>query len=190
MQELAMSLSNFDGLWKILGGCAALLVLCAGLFAVCGKKDRMGSLLVAVAFAEAAAVFIFLTNGIDELPDADSSSKLMPYIWSLPLFFVSLLQIVRIWRKNSVKPAEPGRRYDKVFFTFVVVALTICGFDMMGFFLSTGLMLLILMLLFGERRVSLIAGTILCWEVFTYVVFNKVLLLGLPMGTLLSSVLQ
>ena len=61
---------------------------------------------------------------------------------------------------------------------------------MMGFFLSTGLMLLILMLLFGEHRVSLIAGTILCWEVFTYVVFNKVLLLGLPMGTLLSSVLQ
>ena len=48
------------------------------------------------------------------------------------------------------------------------------------------LMLAVLMLVLGERRFLLIAGMSAGWMLFTWLVFNKLLLLGLPVGTLFA----
>jgi hypothetical protein len=47
-------------------------------------------------------------------------------------------------------------------------------------------MLVVLMLVLGERRFLLIAGMSAGWMLFTWLVFNKLLLLGLPVGTLFA----
>lgn len=185
MQELVLSLNNPRGLGVIVGVCAAVLAVSALFFVVCGKKGRLGSLLVSTAFVELSAVFVFLTSGLEEMEGMDSIAKLMPYLWSTPLLALSLFQLFRTWRAPAVKAVGYGR-IDKVFLAFAIVAAAISQFNTLGFFVCTATMLVLLMLLLGERRILLILGTAACWVLFTWFVFNKVLLLGLPAGTLFS----
>jgi hypothetical protein len=186
MQELAMSLNNVRGLCIIIGVCAAVLAAGAVIFCACGKKDRLGQLVVALGFAVLACAFIFMIQGVEEIEGTDSSSRLVPYLWAVPLLFVSLVQLVRIWRSDSVKPVQFGS-VSRVILTFIIVAASISQFRTLGFFVSTALMIILLMLLFGERRFLVIAGTAAFWVVFTWVVFNKVLLMSLPAGTVFAS---
>ena len=185
MVELAASLSDFKGLCVITGAAAAVMVLMALFCALCGKKDRLGSLLVSFFFIEVALAFIFLTNGLEEMDGMESSSKLMPYLWSIPLFLAGLWQFVKVWRAPSVKPAGYGR-LDKVFYVIAVLFLTVSLFNSLGFFISTGAMLVLIMLILGERRLTLIFSVAAVWIVLTWLVFNKALLLGLPTGSLFA----
>lgn len=93
--------------------------------------------------------------------------------------------LFRTWRAPAVKAVGYGR-IDKVFLAFAIVAAAISQFNTLGFFVCTATMLVLLMLLLGERRILLILGTAACWVLFTWFVFNKVLLLGLPAGTLFN----
>ena len=185
MVELAASLSNLKGLCTIVGIAAAVMVLMALFCAFCGKKDRLGSLLVAFFFIELALAFIFLTNGLEEMDGMESSSKLMPYLWSIPLLLSGLWQFIKTWRASGVKAAGHGR-LDKVFLVLAVLFLTVSLFNTLGFFVSTGAMLVLIMLILGERRIFLILSTAAVWMVFTWLVFNKALLLGLPTGSLFA----
>ena len=106
-------------------------------------------------------------------------------LWGIPLLLVSVLQLIRVWRAPSIKAPKHGR-LDKVFIVFVVVCAAIMSFKTLGFFVSTGAMLAVLMLVLGERRFLLIAGMSAGWMLFTWLVFNKLLLLGLPVGTLFA----
>lgn len=186
MQELALSLNNPCGLAVIISACTAILAVAALFFAACGKKDRLGSLMVLTALIELSVVFIFLTNGLEEMEGMDSSAKLMPYLWSLPLLAVSLFQFFRTWRAPHDKSVGHGR-LDKIFFAFTIASVAVSQFNTLGFFVCTATMLVLLMLLLGERRIFLILGTVACWVLFTWFVFNKVLLLALPAGTFFNN---
>ena len=185
MEELASSLNNIKGLATIIGMGAFLLVLALCVFAACGKKDRLGPLAMAFVMMEVAAAFLFLTQGIEDNEFMESSPRLMPLLWGIPLLLVSVLQLIRVWRAPSIKAPKHGR-LDKVFIVFVVVCAAIMSFKTLGFFVSTGAMLAVLMLVLGERRFLLIAGMSAGWMLFTWLVFNKLLLLGLPVGTLFA----
>ncbi|MDY3868114.1 MAG: tripartite tricarboxylate transporter TctB family protein [Pyramidobacter sp.] len=184
MQELAVSISaSFSGLCTLVGVGFGVLFLVGLLCVFCGKKDRIGSLLIAFFFMEVALAFLFLTYGIEEMDGMESSSKLMPTLWSVPLLVSGLWQFIKVWRSSEVKDSGYGR-LDKVFLVLVVLFLTVSLFNTLGFFVSTGAMLVLIMLILGERRFVLIAGTAAVWMLFTWLVFNKALLLGLPTGSL------
>ena len=185
MEELASSLNNIKGLATIVGVGALLLVLALCVFAACGKKDRLGPLAMAFVMMEVAAAFLFLTQGIEDNEFMESSPRLMPLLWGIPLLLVSVLQLIRVWRAPSIKAPKHGR-LDKVFIVFVVVCAAIMSFKTLGFFVSTGAMLAVLMLVLGERRFLLVVGMSAGWMLFTWLVFNKLLLLGLPVGTLFA----
>lgn len=185
MEELASSLNNIKGLAAVVGAGAALLILALCVFAACGKKDRLGSLAMAFIMMEVAGAFLFLTQGIEVNEFMESSPRLMPQLWGIPLLLVAILQLIRVWRAPLVKAPKHGR-LDKVFIVFAVVCAAIMSFKTLGFFVSTGAMLAVLMLVLGERRFVLIASMSAGWMLFTWLVFNKLLLLGLPVGTLFA----
>ena len=185
MEELASSLNNIKGLATIGGAGAALLIAALCVFAACGKKDRLGPLAMAFVMMEIAAAFLFMTQGIWGNDFMDSNPRLMPSLWGIPLLLVSFLQLIRVWRAPDIKTPKHGR-IDKVFIVFAVVCAAIMSFKTLGFFVSTGAMLAVLMLILGERRSLLIAGMSAGWMLFTWLVFNKLLLLGLPVGTLFA----
>ena len=185
MEELASSLNNIKGLATIVGAGALLLIAALFVFSACGKKDRLGPLAMAFVMMEVAAAFLFMTRGIEVNDFMDSNPRLMPSLWGIPLLLVSFLQLIRVWRAPDIKTPKHGR-IDKVFIVFAVVCAAIMSFKTLGFFVSTGAMLAVLMLILGERRFLLIAGMSAGWMLFTWLVFNKLLLLGLPVGTLFA----
>lgn len=185
IQDLAVYLGTRDGA-LILCVAAALLLLVMG-SAICwtGKKDRLDSLLTAFLIMELSAAFILLSFGFEGLAETDSDPQLVPLLWGSLLFFCSALQFVRIWIKKDYKPVQYGH-VGKVAAVIAVVAAALLVFNWLGFFVSTGLMLTALMLLMGERRKVLIAVTSIVWMAATWAIFNKLLLLGLPVGALFT----
>lgn len=187
MLSLARSLDSSSGLIAILGVGAAVLGLCAIVAFLCGKKDMVGTLLMELFFIEVSGLAIFMALGLEEIEGAESSAKLMPLLWATPLLCVSVFQLVRHWTAESASAVRHGR-FDRVFLTFAVAAITISQFQLLGFFLCTSIMLVVMMLLLGERRFLLIVATAALWGFFAWFAFNKVLMLGLPAGTLLTSI--
>ena len=186
MQSIARSLDNTSGLIVVIGVCAAILAIFSAIFIMCGKKDRIGTLLMELFFVEISCVAIFLALGLEEIEGSESSSKLMPLLWAIPLLCISLLQFFRNWNAANVKAVKHGR-FDRVFIAFVIAFLTISQFHFLGFFLSTSIMIVLMMLLLGERRAHWIIMTALLWGIFAWVTFNKILLLNLPAGSLFTS---
>ena len=186
MLSLARSLDSSSGLIAIWGVGAAVLGFCAVVACLYGKKDRVGTLLMELFFIEVSGLAIFMALGLEEIEGAESSAKLMPLLWATPLLCVSVFQFVRHWTAESASAVRHGR-FDRVFLTFAVAAITISQFQLLGFFLSTSIMLVVMMLLVGERRFLLIVATATLWGFFAWFAFNKVLMLGLPSGTLLTS---
>lgn len=184
IQELARWLGGADGA-LILCLAAGLLMAFMGQVALAMKKrDRIDSLLMAFFLMELSAAFIFLTFGFDD-SEAESSPRLVPLLWGGALLVCSTMQFFRIWTKKNYKPVAYGH-LGKVALVVAVVAAAIACFNLLGFFISTGAMLVALMFLMGERRPLLMGGTAIIWMVATWAIFNKLLLLGLPIGSLFN----
>ena len=185
IQKLAVYLGTPTGGLLLLAVVVALLAVLWFLAGAAGKKDRAGALLVAFFFMELGAGAILLAFGFDEMSQSDSNPRLVPICWGLALFVCALIQFVKVWRKRDYKKVEFGQ-VGRVAVVFAVVAAALLVFDYLGFFLSTGLMIITLMLVMGERRKFLMAATACVWMAATWAVFNKFLLLGLPVGRLFT----
>lgn len=183
LHDLAVYLSGSGGAVILIAAALLLLAFAARVCISAGKQDRIDSLLMAFFFIELSAVFILLSFGFEEAAEDESSPALVPRIWGCSLFLCSILQFVKIWHNKNYKPVKYGH-VGKVAAVLGVVAVTIMLFNTLGFFVSTGAMLLALMYLMGERRPLLMCGTAAVWMFATWGIFNKLLLLGLPVGTL------
>ncbi|MDO5115335.1 MAG: tripartite tricarboxylate transporter TctB family protein [Synergistaceae bacterium] len=160
-----------------------LLALAARFSAASGKGDRLDSLMAAFFFIELSSAFILLSFGFDGAEEAESDPALVPLLWGVSLLICSVTQFIRIWNKKDYKPIRYGH-FGRVAAVIAVVAVTIALFNTLGFFLSTGAMIAALMFLMGERRIVLVCAAVSLWIFVTWAVFNKLLLLGLPTGSL------
>jgi len=185
IRNLAIYLGTPSGGLILLAVAVVLLALLWFAAGAAGKRDRAGALLVAFFFMELGAAAILLSLGFDEMSQSDSDPRLMPVCWGLALFVCALIQFVKVWQKREYKKVEFGQ-VGKVAVVFAIVAVALLVFDQLGFFLSTGLMIIALMLVMGERRKFLMAATACVWMAATWAIFNKFLLLGLPVGRLFT----
>ncbi len=183
IQEAALYLGKPAGALILCIACGLTAAFAARVSAAMGKSDRLDSLLAAFLIIEFSAAFILLSFGFEGAAEAESDPRLVPLLWGGSLFVCSALQFIKIWNQKDYQPVKYGR-LGKVALTVAVVFAAIALFDRLGFFICTGAMITALMLLMGERRVPLMAGTVCVWIAVTWLVFNKLLLLGLPVGSL------
>lgn len=183
IQEAALYLGKPAGALILCIVCGLTAAFAARVSAAMGKADRLDSLLAAFLIIEFSAAFILLSFGFEDAAEAESDPRLVPLLWGGSLFVCSALQFIKIWNQKDYQPVKYGR-LGKVALTVAVVFTAIALFDRLGFFICTGAMITALMLLMGERRVPLMAGTVCVWIAATWLVFNKLLLLGLPVGSL------
>lgn len=170
---------------------AALAVLIV-LWIVCrmaGKSDRMGGLLLPAALGELASAFILLSFGFEDVVGVEGSSQLIPLLWGVSLLVCCVAQFVRVWRAENVKPVNAGR-LDKVLIILLIASGAVIGMDKFGFFACTGLMIILMSLTLGEKRVFTVVTIAVAWIIFTYIIFNKLLLLGLPVGDFFERFIQ
>lgn len=183
LHNIASYLSSSNGAIVLVIGTLLVLAFTGRVCIRTGKKDRVDSLLMAFFFIELSVIFILLSFGFEEATEVESNPQLVPLIWGCSLLICAIMQFIKIWGKKDYKPVTYGR-LGSVAAVVGVVALTVLLFNTLGFFVSTGAMLLALMYLMGERRLVLMCGTAAVWMFATWAIFNKLLLLGLPMGKL------
>lgn len=184
MKELALQLgTSTNGLLQLLGVGLVLQLALVLIVIAAKKKPLLGSLMTVFALLEVAAAALFLCWGFDVPAESESDPKMVPAIWSIALMICCAFQMWRLWTSTDVKPVTFGH-VNKVFYVLVIVAAAIWLFPYLGFFICTGAMILLMMLLLGERKIVLLVSLPVGWMILTYVIFNKLLLLGLPIGSL------
>lgn len=163
-------------------GCVLLLPVAAVAALRAGRKERLGQVLLALLLFELSVIFIVMALDLEVSPLMDSNPATVPILWAAVLAAFSLYQLLRVLRGETAPDPKSGR-LDKVFLTVLIVALCIYGIDHAGFYLATSGMIVLMLLLLGEYRLKILLLSSLGWSLFAWAVFEKLLRLGLPVGS-------
>lgn len=174
-----------------LSGGSGLLLLAAGFPAVllavwaCTGRERFAPfrvrILICAALLYLSFVFFFLSFGLEEIEAVGSSARTAPRLWSAGLTLFTLDQLRRTLQGRAPRDPECGD-IRRVLATAAVVAFSLWGMDIVGYYLSSGIMLLVLCVLLGERRPAVFLSLTGGWVLFSWAVFSRMLNLNLPSG--------
>ncbi|MCC8060569.1 MAG: tripartite tricarboxylate transporter TctB family protein [Clostridiales bacterium] len=189
MAAFAKTLASLSPYWVILG----FVVILAALFLLfrANAKTRpfCGQLLVLSAICLMAALFFILTFSFKVSKMATgASAATMPRAWVVCLIPVAILCFVSILGKSGVPDAPFGANWKRVIIVIVAIFVDVFLFKYIGYYVSSAVFLIFLMLLMGERRLACLAAVPVGWCVFTYFVFAKFLFISLPTGSLWASI--
>lgn len=181
MENIFIFFATPQGLFATLGG--MLVVLAAGLTAFRGPKYASVRirLLLCISLLYISFVFFLLSFGLDEIEAVGSSARTVPRLWAVGLALFSGVALRRALRGKAPVDPEKGD-VRRVFAAAAIVAFSLWGMDIAGYFLSSGAMIVLLCLLLGERRPAVYLSLTGGWLLFSWVVFSKLLTLGLPSG--------
>ena len=115
-----------------------------------------------------------------------TNAATMPRTWVALMVPVILLVVVSILN-GSTQPDEPFKRWKLALGIGVAVFASVFLFDYIGYYLSSALFLVLMMGLMKERKILRLVLTPICWCLFTWLVFDKLLYITLPTGQLFQS---
>ncbi len=125
--------------------------------------------------------FSFKTKGIMKYTTAAT----MPRTWCALMVPVVILVFVSILNGSS-KPDEPFKHWQLAAGIGVLVFASVFLFSYIGYYLSSAIFLVIMMVLMKERKPVRLILVPVCWCIFTYFVFDKLLYMSLPTGSLFA----
>ena len=160
---------------------AGLVVVLAGIAFTVRRSSmgpHLGNICLPSGLMALALLFFVMTFSF---PEEEVGPAVVPHLWifwTIVLCGAILVQVVR--RKDKPDPAA-GRLG---FLALVVLMLAAYYFAMqlMGYFLSTFLFLVLLMQVLGYRKKVVMVTVAGGWVGFSYVVFYKLLFIQLPLG--------
>ena len=115
-----------------------------------------------------------------------TNAATMPRTWVALMVPVILLVVVSILN-GSTQPDEPFKRWKLALGIGVAVFASVFLFDYIGYYLSSALFLVLMMWLMKERKILRLVLTPICWCLFTWLVFDKLLYITLPTRQLFQS---
>lgn len=189
MKAFAKALASANP-WIVLLVFAAVLAVLYVAFWKCPKtRPYKGQLIVLCAICLMALLFFILTYSFKVSKMATgATAATMPRAWCGCLIPVALLCLKSIL-DGSADPDEPfGQHWKMVLGVTAAVFVSVYLFSSIGYYLSSAIFLVMLMLLMGERKPVVLIGVPIFWCVFTYFVFAKFLFIALPTGTLWASI--
>jgi hypothetical protein len=162
----------------------SFLVVMAGTARLSGGERLLpfrGRILICVTLLFVSFVFFLLSFGLEEIEAVGSSARTAPRLWAAGLAFFTADQLRRTLTGRA--PADPkAGDVRRVLLAASIVAFAIWGMNTAGFLLSSGGMILLLSLLFGERRPLVLLSLTGGWMLFSWFVFLRLLNLALPAG--------
>lgn len=190
MKAIGQFLTDINPLW-LLAGFAAILV---ALFFVYSKfpktKPFRGQLLVITGFC--LFTLLFFLMGFDfkvnkQMRDAGFFANTVPNTWAALMVPCAIMVVVNIFSATN-KPDEPFGKWVLALGIGVAALAAVFLFEYIGYYLSSVLFLLLMMWLLRERRLPILIGLPVGWCVFVYFVFDKLLYMGLPVGSLFDAI--
>lgn len=189
MEAFAKTLADLNVIWYLL----FLAVAEAVLFVVFRRSKKLrpytGQLLLLSAFLLVALVFFLLTFSFKVSKLATGvSARSMPRLWVFFLLVSGIMVIVNILTGKE-EPDEPLGRWQLSVAVIVLSILSVFLFSYIGYYISSGLFIVVFMLLLGVRKPIPLLVTPIAWGLFTYFVFNRFLFITLPVGSLFQAIL-
>lgn len=171
----------------IVGGMAVLMVGFYFLFnAIPRTKPVKAQLLCVVGMDLITLLFYILTFSLRVSKMAAQSGatpRTMPRLWAFLMLLASIGAYIAILKKDN----KPDQGFDRWVFALMVglgSIVSVMLFQWLGYYLSSALFIVTVMLAMGEKNKLQLILTPIVWCVFTYFVFNKFLYITLPVGSL------
>ncbi|MGN1190919.1 MAG: tripartite tricarboxylate transporter TctB family protein [Candidatus Ornithospirochaeta sp.] len=188
MEAFSKWLTDLSYWWILLG----FVVILTGLYflfnAIPRTKKVKLQLLVLSAMDLVTLLFYLLTFNlrISKLAaESGATPRTMPRLWALLMLLVSVGAFFAIIKK-SAKEDEKFNRWVFALLVAVGSIFSVIMFKYIGYYLSSAIFILVVMLAMGEKNKWQLILTPIIWCVFTYLVFYKMLYIKLPFGTLFS----
>ena len=176
----------------VLGGIAVLLIGFYFLFnAIPRTKPVKAQLLCVVGMDLITLLFYLLTFSLrvsKMAASAGATPRTLPRLWAFLMLLASIGTYVAILKKSN----KPDKKFDRWVFALLVglgSIVSVMLFQWIGYYLSSALFIVIVMVAMGERNWIQLTLTPIIWCVFTYFVFNKLLFISLPVGSLFKGIL-
>ncbi len=177
---------NDHFLWTLLIFVACMILFWVFYTLVPRLKPFRGQLMV-VTFLTLFTLLLFLctfsfkVKGIMKYTTAAT----MPRTWCALMVPVLILVFVAIL-DGTCKPDEPFGRWQLTLGIAILVFASVFLFDYIGYYLSSAIFLVVMMVLMRERKPLRLILVPICWCIFTYLVFDKLLFISLPVGSLFT----
>jgi len=191
MTALSSWLSKLSYGW-VLGGIAVLLVGFYFLFnAIPRTKPVKAQLLCVVGMDLITLLFYILTFSLRVSKMAAASGatpRTLPRLWAFLMLLASIGAYIAILKKDN----KPDKGFDRWVFALLVGLGSIVSvflFQWIGYYLSSAIFIVVVMVAMGEKNKLQLILTPVIWCVFTYFVFNKLLYISLPVGSLFKGIL-
>lgn len=190
MTAFSTWLSKLSYGW-ILGGIAVVLIGFYFLFnAIPRTKHVKAQLLCVVGMDLITLLFFILTYSLRVSKMAAQSGatpRTLPRLWALLMLLASIGAYVAILKKDN----KPDKGFDRWVFALLVglgSIVSVLLFQWIGYYLSSAIFIVVVMVAMGEKNKLQLILTPIIWCVFTYFVFNKLLFISLPVGSLFRGI--
>ncbi|MBQ7519569.1 MAG: tripartite tricarboxylate transporter TctB family protein [Clostridia bacterium] len=190
MTAFSTWLSKLSYGW-VLGGIAVVLIGFYFLFnAIPRTRHVKAQLLCVVGMDLITLLFFILTYSLRVSKMAAQSGatpRTLPRLWALLMLLASIGAYVAILKKDN----KPDKGFDRWIFALLVglgSIVSVLLFQWIGYYLSSAIFIVVVMVAMGEKSKLQLILTPIIWCVFTYFVFNKLLFISLPVGSLFKGI--
>ena len=152
-----------------------------------GFRHRIGNLLIPLILLVIAAIYFVESLGYPEQEDVGPAA--VPHLWILFTSVFCVYLIVRSARGRGKPDPVPGRIGFVAAFAVALMAY-LAAIETIGYFVSTFVFLIGSMYAMTYRNFVVMGCVAVGWLVFSYFVFVKLLYIPLPIGPLLSPILE
>ena len=184
---------NSLGYGWVLGGFAVLLIGFYFLFnAIPRTKPVKAQLLCVVGMDLVTLLFYLLTFSLrvsKMAAESGATPRTLPRLWAFLMVLASAGAYAAILRKDN----KPDKGFDRWVFALLVglgSIVSVLLFQWIGYYLSSAIFIVTVMIAMGEKNRLQLILTPIVWCAFTFFVFNKLLYIRLPVGTLFESLLK
>ena len=184
---------NSLGYGWVLGGFAVLLIGFYFLFnAIPKTKPVKAQLLCVVGMDLVTLLFYLLTFSLrvsKMAAESGATPRTLPRLWAFLMVLASAGAYAAILRKDN----KPDKGFDRGVFALLVglgSIVSVLLFQWIGYYLSSAIFIVTVMIAMEEKNKLQLILTPIVWCAFTYFVFNKLLYIRLPVGTLFEGLLK
>ena len=189
MKEFSVAFSELSLIWVALMFFAALALLGVLFFNIKKTRPYLGQMLVLSGISLIAFIFFILTFALRvKKTDIYVTAATMPRVWMVALVPMVILTLISILN-GSTPPDKPFGRWKLVLLVAVMVFTSVFLFDTLGYYISSALFLVLMMVVMRERNWLRLLLVPLSWCALTYFVFNKLLYISLPAGEWVTALL-
>jgi len=181
VEEMLVFLSGGTGLLLWAAGLPAVLL---AVWAATGR-ERLAPfrvrMLICAALLYSSFGFFVPSFVLGEIEAGGGSARTTPGLWAAGLALFTADQLRRTLQGRAPRDPESGD-IRRVLATAAIVAFSLWGMDIAGYYISSCIMLLALCILLGERRPVVFLSVTGGWILFSWAVFSRMLNLNLPSG--------